>query len=106
MMDEIGRRVGGGGGLRVERSGTDALVSVSDDGRGIPEKKLGTLFEAAKTPSQGGSDGKKNMGIGLSVCRTIVKAHGGEMQARNNESGAYLCFTLPLKEGKPLETQG
>ena len=92
--------------LRVERSGADALFSVSDDGGGIPEKKLATLFDAAKTPSQGGSDGKKNMGIGLSVCRTIVKAHGGEMQARNNESGAHLCFTLPLKEEKPLETQG
>lgn len=92
--------------LRVERSGTDALFSVSDDGRGIPEKKLATLFDAAKTPAHFGSDGKKNMGIGLSVCRTIVKAHGGEMQARNNESGAHLRFTLPLKEEKPLETQG
>ena len=92
--------------LRVERSGTDALFSVSDDGGGIPEKKLATLFDAAKTPAHFGSDGRKNMGIGLSVCRTIVKAHGGEMQARNNESGAYLCFTLPLKEEKPLETQG
>lgn len=92
--------------LRVERSGTDALFSVSDDGSGIPEKKLSTLFDAAKTPAHFGSDGRKNMGIGLSVCRTIVKAHGGEMQARNNERGAYLCFTLPLKEEKPLETQG
>ncbi|MBR3560171.1 MAG: DUF4118 domain-containing protein [Oscillospiraceae bacterium] len=90
--------------LRVERCGTDALFSVEDDGCGIPDNK--PLFDAAKTPPPSGADGKKNMGIGLSVCRTIVKAHGGELFAANHANGARFCFTLPQKEEKPLETQG
>ena len=41
-------------------------------------------------------DGKRNMGLGLSVCRAIVRAHGGHLNARNLEQGAEFCFTLPL----------
>ena len=36
------------------------------------------------------------MGLGLSVCRAIVRAHGGQLNAGNREQGAEFCFTLPL----------
>ena len=36
------------------------------------------------------------MGLGLSVCRALVRAHGGHLNARNLEQGAEFCFTLPL----------
>ncbi|MBQ7714055.1 MAG: PAS domain-containing sensor histidine kinase [Oscillospiraceae bacterium] len=86
--------------LRVERDGESARFTVSDDGRGVAPEKLATLFDAAAAP-RGGSDGKKNMGIGLSVCRSVVKAHGGAMTAENRaDGGARVCFTLPLKEEK------
>jgi len=50
---------------------------------------------------------KKNMGIGLSVCQTIVKAHGGRITAENRpEGGAQFRFYLPLKEEKEDEDQG
>ena len=50
---------------------------------------------------------KKNMGIGLSVCYTIVKAHGGTMTAENLESGgACFRFYLPLEEGINSEIEG
>lgn len=47
------------------------------------------------------ADGRRNMGIGLSVCMSIVQAHGGTMQAENRElGGALFSFTLPLEERK------
>ena len=92
--------------LRIERDGENACFTVSDDGKGIASDKLSTLFDAAPAP-RGGSDGKKNMGIGLSVCRTIVKAHGGTMTAENlTGGGACFRFYLPLKEEMTLETEG
>lgn len=50
---------------------------------------------------------KKNMGIGLSVCQTIVKAHGGRITAENRRrAAAQFRFYLPLKEEKEDEDQG
>ena len=91
--------------LSVARAGGDACFSVCDDGRGIPPDALPTLFDGSGTQRVG--DGKKNMGIGLSVCRTIVKAHGGTMTAENQAGGgACLRLSLPLKEEKQLEIEG
>ncbi len=84
--------------MGVEHDGENACFTVRDDGRGIPPEKLASLFDASPTQPRGGSDGKKNMGIGLKVCRAIVKAHGGTMRAENNAGGgACLRFWLPLK---------
>ena len=48
------------------------------------------------------SDQRRNMGIGLSVCMSIVQAHGGTMRAENRRTGgALLQFTLPLEEKQP-----
>ena len=84
--------------LRVE--GDEAVFEVSDDGAGIPEAKLKTLFDpSAAQPSDSAAHSRNNMGIGLSVCRTIVMAHGGALSARNLEGGgACFRFTLPMKE--------
>ena len=61
---------------------------------------LPRLFQAM--PESGRSaDAQKHMGIGLSVCLSIVRAHGGEMSAANNEQGgASISFTLPEKENE------
>ena len=73
-------------------------ISVADNGRGIAQEKLGTLFSGS-APSTPRSDMKRNMGIGLSVCRTIVLAHGGQISAKNAETGgAIFCVDLPMKE--------
>ena len=84
--------------LRVE--GDEAVFEVSDDGAGIPEAKLKTLFDpSAAQPSDSAAHSRNNMGIGLSVCRTIVMAHGGTLSARNLKGGgACFRFTLPMKE--------
>jgi two-component system sensor kinase FixL len=67
-----------------------ARVAVADNGRGIPEGMLDRVFEPFFTTKAHG------MGLGLSVCRTIIAAHGGELTAVNNAGrGATFHFTLP-----------
>lgn len=88
--------------LSVKTAGSSALFTVSDDGGGIPPKKLDQLFEGYSTHpvTRTVDDATRTMGIGLSVCKTIIAAHGGEMSAQNRpEGGAELCFTLPLDAG-------
>lgn len=86
--------------LSLTRSGERALFTVEDHGKGIPENRLPRLFEGTLPgEDSGGSDSSRNMGIGLAVCHTIVKAHGGEMTAENKkEGGARVAFALPLEK--------
>ena len=66
-------------------------IEVSDRGTGIHPEKLARLFEPFQTTKQEG------LGLGLSISRSIVEAHGGRLWATNNEDrGATFCFTLPL----------
>jgi len=69
------------------------LVSVEDGGVGIPAENADRLFNAFFTTKSGG------MGMGLSICRSIVEAHGGRLSAYGNEGpGATFQFTLPMHQ--------
>ena len=86
--------------IRVDAGKHWVRFSVSDNGAGIPQEKLehlcGDYMELADTSS---GDKKHNMGIGLIVCRDIIKVHGGNFEGRNQlEGGTEFWFTLPLKE--------
>lgn len=85
--------------LHVVHQGDNAVFTVEDDGAGIAEAALPYLFQGGTATAQGGDRSeKRNMGIGLSVCRTIVRAHGGELTGENRaEGGARFIFTLPLE---------
>lgn len=75
------------------------LVSVSDDGVGIKKELLTRIFSQPFHSAPQGADKKRNMGIGLCVCMSIVKAHGGTMTAENiKQGGAKFTFSLPEKE--------
>ena len=84
-----------------------AIVSVADNGRGIDEDTLPHLFDGSLQLSGNKSaDTTRSMGIGLSVCKTIVAAHGGDIYAENlPEGGAMFTFTLPLG-GTSYDNQG
>lgn len=81
-------------------NGTMVEITVADNGAGISSTKLPKLFSNMPENEAGkSSDSHKHMGIGLSVCKSIIKAHGGSMSARNNANGgAVFSFTLPEKE--------
>ena len=77
-----------------------AEFSVSDTGRGIPEEMLDSLFELRGTRDIHAVDSVQGMGIGLSICKTIIHAHGGAITGKNKaDGGAHFSFTLPTKEG-------
>ena len=83
----------------VEHHYTQARFFVQDNGGGIPRHVLPTLFDGTLKHNETSSgDGKRNMGLGLSVCLAIVRAHGGTMDARNLDAGAEFTFCLPLSE--------
>ena len=86
--------------LRLSSAGGLAVFEVADNGCGIEKELLPHLFEGYLTRDQEEiSDQQRNMGIGLSVCMSIVQAHGGTMRAENRKKGgALLQFSLPLEE--------
>ena len=78
--------------IRSRRSGERFIeVAVSDSGIGLPAEAPQRVFETFFTTKADG------MGIGLSICRSLVEAHGGRLTAESNEeAGATFRFTLPL----------
>lgn len=83
--------------IEAKKADHEFVVSVRDNGCGIEENLLPHLFDGSLPLSgKSRSDGSRFMGIGLSVCRTIVETHGGRIWAENvPEGGAVFCFTLP-----------
>ena len=97
--------------LQLRKDGERARFEVADDGQGIAREVFPKLFKGYLSHDEGlTADGRRNMGIGLSVCMSIVQAHGGTMQAENRETGgALFSFTLPLEEHRdenPRENSG
>jgi len=99
---------GGGVRVRLTREPTDragrsaAVVRVEDDGPGIPAENLETIFERFYTARPRGQAFGGNSGLGLSIARQIVEAHGGRIKAENRlgPDGAVLGarFTVTLPE--------
>jgi signal transduction histidine kinase len=64
-------------------------VEIADNGPGIPEDLAGRMFESFVTTKPNG------LGIGLSICRSIIEAHDGRIEVRNGDGGACFSFMLP-----------
>ena len=85
--------------LTVTTENNFAFFCISDNGCGIPADRLDKLFTGYLDQDSAPADGSRsNMGIGLSVCAAIIKAHGSEIHAENNPSGgASFSFALELE---------
>ncbi len=86
--------------LHIDREERRVVLSVEDDGQGIPGHLLPHILDGTIHPmNRSRSDDRRSMGIGLSVCRSIIRAHGGDMSAgKSRHGGAAIRFDLPGKE--------
>jgi len=80
--------------IKLGRVADQLILEIHDSGPGIREQDIAKLFTAFFTTKEEG------LGMGLSICRSIVEAHGGHIDAHNRpEAGAVLQITLPVAEG-------
>ena len=85
--------------LCVHTEDGNAVFEITDDGCGIPEDRLKDLFSGSIISQSDSVSNRRGMGIGLSVCSAIIKAHGGEIWGRNlSPAGALFGFSLKMDE--------
>ncbi len=87
--------------VRVRSEHCQVLISVADEGRGIPEERLPQLFQKySRTEHDEGGAGTSDHGLGLAICKGIVETHGGRIWAESDRAGlgSRFSFTLPVAE--------
>lgn len=90
--------------IRTEKHGNMAVVSVADDGEGIPDEIKPRVFDMFYSGANKIADSRRSLGLGLSLCKSIISAHGGEIKVSDNQPhGTVFTFTLPLGEVKVYE---
>jgi len=88
--------------IHAGRNGTGVLVSVQDQGPGIPAAELGKLFQPFARLSTSTATEEKSTGLGLVICRKVVEGHGGRIWAESEPGkGATFYFTIPAARNVP-----
>lgn len=90
---------GGHVNISAEQSDTEVLITVSDNGIGIPPDVLNKLFSIDIYTSKG-TDGETGTGLGLLLCKDFVQKHGGKIWVDSElKKGSSFKFTIPLQHG-------
>jgi K+-sensing histidine kinase KdpD len=90
--------------IRTEKRGKQAIVSISDDGNGIADEIKPRIFDMFYSGANQIADSRRSLGLGLSLCKSIINAHGGELTVSDNlPHGTVFTFTLPAGEVKVYE---
>ena len=85
--------------LTVDKQENGVRFTVADRGTGINAEDLPYIFQMYYTSGKQSADAKKGMGLGLAICASVVKAHGGKITAANREGGgAEFSFVLPMED--------
>ena len=87
--------------IKAEKQGNKAVISISDDGAGIPDALKPRIFDMFYSGANQIADSRRSLGLGLSLCKSIIHAHGGEIKVSDNlPQGTIFTFTLPAGEVK------
>ena len=85
--------------IHTQKHAQTVVVSVSDNGPGIPDEQKPRIFDMFYSGANKVADSRRSLGLGLSLCKSIVTAHGGTISvADNHPNGAAFTFTLPAGE--------
>lgn len=85
--------------ITMEKQQDKAVVRIADNGNGIPEEEKMHVFDMFYSGAKSIADSRRSLGLGLSLCRSIISAHNGELELSDNvPNGAVFTFTLPLEE--------
>lgn len=101
LVDNAVKYTPEGAQIRIHTGKKDGMVvvSVSDTGSGIPDEQKSKVFDMFYTGTNRAADGRRSLGLGLGLCRSIIRAHGGEIWVSDNKpQGAVFTFTLPAEE--------
>jgi len=92
-------KYGGQARVRLFTDRQDAVAEISDNGPGLPDEEMERVFQPFyRAPDARASD-KQGTGLGLAVCRSIARAHGGDVQLRRGTAGLIAQVRLPLAFG-------
>lgn len=87
--------------ISTRKSKDEIITEVSDNGSGILDEQKEKLFDMFYTVNNTIADGRRGMGLGLALCRSIINAHGGQISVHDNKpSGTVFRFTLKAEEVK------
>lgn len=83
--------------ISAEIKGDQVLISVTDNGQGIPQEEIERLFQPFFTSSVRSTGGEKSTGLGLAIVKKVVDAHGGTLQVSSKEGeGSVFTFSIPM----------
>ena len=87
--------------ITTEKQKDKAIISIADNGAGIPDELKERVFDMFYTGANKVADSRRSIGLGLALCKSIISVHGGEIFVKDNvPSGAIFTFTLPIGEIK------
>ena len=82
--------------IRAEKNDREIVLTLEDEGMGIPEDILAILFDPAKTTHREGTEGEGGTGFGMPLVRKFMRAYGGDIRIRSEENkGTTVVLTFP-----------
>ncbi|WP_457127166.1 tetratricopeptide repeat-containing sensor histidine kinase [Mucilaginibacter sp. HD30] len=85
--------------VAVEKAADQVIISVKDNGIGIPEKMQDQVFNMFTSAQRPGTAGEKSFGLGLSICQQIMEKSGGAIWFKSRKDGTTFYISLPLVDG-------
>ena len=101
LVDNASKYISAGSVIEIhtQTRGQWVVVSVSDNGPGIPDKQKPKVFDMFCCGAYRIADSRRSMGLGLPLCKSIISAHGGSISVSDNPPhGTVFTFTLPKGE--------